>query len=69
MNKGEKLMNIIVSPGSNSVTAEAADLFGAARVVAGGFREPIHVNSLTEEEATFCRDYFESQGKKVTIEA
>jgi hypothetical protein len=69
MNKGEKLMNVIVSPGSNAVTAEAADLFGAARVVTGGFREPIHINGLNESEAKDAFDWFESQGKKVVIEA
>jgi len=62
-------MKVIICPGSSSVTAEAADLFGGSRVITGGFREPIYVTSLTEEEATFCRDYFESQGKKVTVEA
>jgi hypothetical protein len=69
MNKGEKLMNIIVCPGSNSVTAEAAELFGASRVVAGGFREPIHINGLNESEAKDAQEWFESQGKRVTIEA
>lgn len=62
-------MNIIVSPGSNTVTAEAADLFGASRVVAAGFREPIRINDLTQDEASFAQEYFEGQGKKVSVEA
>jgi hypothetical protein len=69
MNKGEKLMNAIISPGSNTVTAEAAELFGASRVVAGGFREPIHINGLSQSEAKDAQEWFESQGKRVTIEA
>jgi hypothetical protein len=69
MNKGEKLMNAIISPGSNKVVANAADLFGADRVVSGGFREPIHINGLTSDEISFAKEYFEEQQLKVTIEA
>jgi hypothetical protein len=38
-------------------------------VVSGGFREPIHINGLNESEAKDAFDWFESQGKKVVIEA
>jgi len=30
---------------------------------------PIHINDLTEDEATFATEYFQNQGKKVSVEA
>jgi len=62
-------MNIIVCPGSNNIAKEAIDLFGSSRVVIGGFREPIHLTNLNEDEATFAQEYFEGQGKKVIIDS
>jgi len=62
-------MNIIVCPGSSEAVQEAKDLFGDSRVVAGAWRAPIHINDLTEDEATFATEYFQNQGKKVSVEA
>ena len=62
-------MNIIVCPGGRELTKDAQDIFGDSRVVAGVFRDPLHINELSEDEVTFAKEYFEGQGKKVQIEA
>jgi len=61
-------MKIIVSPGSKEITKDAQDLFGISRVVSGVWREPVSINSLSTEEATLAKEYFEEQGKRVQME-
>ena len=62
-------MNVIVCPGSIQTINDAKQLFGESRVVAGVFREPIHLTDLNEDEANFAQEYFQEQGKKTIIDS
>lgn len=62
-------MNVIICPGSIEVANSAKQLFDASKVAVGGFREPIVISNITEDEAKFAQEFFSEQGKKVRIES
>jgi len=62
-------MNISIAPGSKVMADEARSLFGEGRVEEGGFRSPILLKDLTEDEVDFASDYFREQGKQVSVTA
>ena len=65
---GDKKVNIIVCPGSKKIKEDALELFPNCKVVEGGFKAPIHINGLSEQEAEDAIEWFGGNGVKVIKE-
>ena len=52
------MKKVTLFPGTMEAIGQAFDLFGEKRVSVGDWNEPVKVNNLTAEEASFDRKFF-----------